>query len=96
MTDRELVLQLLATMGEHARRARVAAVTSRSTFARITDEGWGVPASHSDAFSMLPGHRVIDVALADDLRRIVGVRNRIAHLYGTVDVERLWAELPRD
>lgn len=45
---------------------------------------------------MLPGHRVIDVALADDLRRIVGVRNRIAHPYGTVDVERLWAELPRD
>lgn len=44
---------------------------------------------------MLSGHRVIDVGLADDLRRIVGVRNRIAHLYGTVGVERLWASCPR-
>lgn len=59
-----------------------------------TDEGWGVPASYADAFSILSDHRVIDADLADELRRVVAVRNRIAHLYGTVDVERVWHEVP--
>jgi uncharacterized protein YutE (UPF0331/DUF86 family) len=59
-----------------------------------TDEGWGVPASYADAFALLARRGVIHGALADELGRVVGVRNRVAHLYGTVDFERLWREIP--
>lgn len=59
-----------------------------------SDEGWGVPSSYADGFAILARRGVIDVALADALARTVGVRHRIAHGYATLDVERIWAELP--
>ncbi len=37
---------------------------------------------------------VIDGALVDALSRLVALRNRIAHGYATLDVERLWAQVP--
>jgi uncharacterized protein YutE (UPF0331/DUF86 family) len=58
------------------------------------DEGWGLPASYGDAFGLLAKNGVIDDALAGELGRVVGVRNRIAHLYGSVDIERVWREVP--
>lgn len=120
MTDRELVLQLLSTLGEHVARARRRRVGEIEAFREdvdrqdslslsvlvaaqeavdvafhiCTDEGWGVPASYADAFALLSRNQVIDAALAEDLRRVVAVRNRIAHLYGTVDIERIWQEVP--
>jgi len=59
-----------------------------------TDEGWGVPASYADGFVILARRGVIDRSLADELGRTVAVRNRIAHGYATVDISRIWAELP--
>lgn len=120
MTDRELVLQLLSTLGEHVARARRRRAGDLATFRAdvdrqdslslsllvatqeavdvafhiCTDEGWGVPTSYADAFALLSRNGVIDPALADELRRVVGVRNRIAHLYGSVDIERVWHEVP--
>ena len=58
------------------------------------DEGWGIPGSYADAFHMLARHRVIDTPLADELARTVAVRHRLAHGYATVDLDRLWTELP--
>jgi uncharacterized protein YutE (UPF0331/DUF86 family) len=37
---------------------------------------------------------VVDGDLARKLAQITSVRNRIAHLDGTLDVERLWTEVP--
>jgi uncharacterized protein YutE (UPF0331/DUF86 family) len=59
-----------------------------------TDEGWGLPASYADAFALLAKNGLIDPTLAGELGRVVAVRNRIAHLYGTVDLERVWQEVP--
>ena len=60
----------------------------------VSDEGWGVPSSYVEGFAILAQHGVIDAALSDDLARAVSVRHRIAHGYASVDVARLWAELP--
>ena len=58
------------------------------------DEGWGVPSSYAEGFEILAGRGVIDPALADELARVVAVRHRLAHGYATVDVDRLWTQLP--
>jgi len=59
-----------------------------------TDEGWGVPASYAEGFDVLAKHGVFDAGLARAMTAATGLRNRIAHAYATVDVERLWRELP--
>ena len=58
------------------------------------DEGWGVPASNADSFDILGKHGVLTADLAAQLGLTIRVRNRIAHGYATVDVERLWREVP--
>jgi uncharacterized protein YutE (UPF0331/DUF86 family) len=58
------------------------------------DEGWGVPASYAESFSLLAAHGVIDAPLSTDLARMATLRNRLAHGYATVDVERIWQEIP--
>jgi uncharacterized protein YutE (UPF0331/DUF86 family) len=58
------------------------------------DEAWGLPPSHAGAFDLLASHGVISPAHARELAGTVAVRNRIAHGYASVDLERLWAELP--
>lgn len=60
----------------------------------VSDEGWGVPSSYADAFALLARRGVIGPSLATELGRVVAVRHRIAHVYGTLDVERLWREVP--
>ena len=60
----------------------------------VADEGWGIPSSYADGFEILARHGVIAAALADDMARVVGVRNRIAHGYASMDVDRLWSEVP--
>lgn len=57
-------------------------------------EGGGIPSSYADGFGLLARHGALDAALADTLARTVGVRHRIAHGYATVDIERIWSELP--
>ena len=58
------------------------------------DEGWGVPSSYAESFEILARHGVIDPALAPELIAASGLRNRLAHGYASVDVERVWAEIP--
>jgi uncharacterized protein YutE (UPF0331/DUF86 family) len=59
-----------------------------------SDEGWGVASSYADGFNLLARHQVIDAGLASRLAAIAALRNRIAHGYGTVDVDRLWTDTP--
>jgi uncharacterized protein YutE (UPF0331/DUF86 family) len=59
-----------------------------------SDEGWGVATSYADSFALLARHQVIDGGLANRLAGVAALRNRIAHGYGTGDVDRLWTETP--
>ena len=59
-----------------------------------SDEKLGVPASYADAFALLESRGVIDASLARQLAGMTALRNRIAHGYASVDMERLWSELP--
>jgi uncharacterized protein YutE (UPF0331/DUF86 family) len=59
-----------------------------------SDEGWGIPASYAESFGMLARHGVIDPPLATSLSNMAALRNRLAHGYGTADMDRIWAELP--
>ena len=58
------------------------------------DEGWGLPGSQAEAFDLLARNGVISSGHAQELARIMAVRNRIAHGYASVDLERLWTEIP--
>lgn len=59
-----------------------------------SDEGWEVAGTSREAFSVLARHGVIDDALASSIAGAAHLRNRIAHGYASIDVERLWTELP--
>lgn len=58
----------------------------------LSDEGWSAPADAAGTFTTLAERGAISAALADRLRAAVGVRNRIAHGYATLDHRRLHAE----
>jgi uncharacterized protein YutE (UPF0331/DUF86 family) len=58
------------------------------------DEGWGLAASLAEAFDLLARNGVITPEHAGELGRVVAVRNRIAHGYASVDLDRLWTEIP--
>lgn len=58
------------------------------------DESWGVPASYAQSFDMLAEHGVLSVELARAMTSVSALRNRLAHGYASVDVARLWTELP--
>lgn len=59
-----------------------------------TDEGWGLPASNAESFELIARHGVIQPELARHMGAAAALRNRIAHGYASVDLARLWAELP--
>jgi uncharacterized protein YutE (UPF0331/DUF86 family) len=60
----------------------------------VADEAWGVPSSYADGYVILSQRGIIDGVLADEMSRLVAMRNRLAHGYATLDVDRIWAEVP--
>jgi uncharacterized protein YutE (UPF0331/DUF86 family) len=60
----------------------------------VADEGWGMPGSYSEAFEILAAKQVLDRTILEPLEGMARLRNRIAHGYASVDVRRLWEELP--
>ena len=58
----------------------------------VSDEGWDVPDDAGGSFDLLAEHGAMDRELAMVLRGAVGLRNRIAHGYGSVDHERVHQE----
>lgn len=59
-----------------------------------SDEGWGLPASYAESFELLGRHGVIDPALVGELAKLAALRNRIAHGYASLEMARIWRELP--
>jgi len=60
----------------------------------LAEAGWHPPAEAGEAFDVLAAHKAIPGDLASALRGAVGLRNRIAHGYASIDHERIFAELP--
>jgi uncharacterized protein YutE (UPF0331/DUF86 family) len=60
----------------------------------VADAGWTPPDDVGSTFDVLAAHGVIDGPLANQMRAIVRVRNRIAHGYASVDHDRIHAEAP--
>lgn len=58
----------------------------------IADAGWSSPDDAGSLFETLAEREVIDRDLADGLRGAVGLRNRIAHGYASVDHARVLSE----
>jgi len=58
----------------------------------VADAGWDAPDDAGGAFDVLAGRGVIPRDTATALRAMVGLRNRIAHGYATLDHERLHEE----
>lgn len=60
----------------------------------IADEGWPAARDVGSMFDVLADRSAIPRSLADEMRAVVRVRNRIGHGYASVDHERLHAEAP--
>jgi uncharacterized protein YutE (UPF0331/DUF86 family) len=60
----------------------------------VADAGWTPPDDVGSTFDVLAAHGAIERQLADEMRAIVRVRNRIAHGYASVDHDRIHAEAP--
>lgn len=60
----------------------------------VAEEGVGVPASYAEAFTILEQKGLVPAEVAERLRRMAALRNRIAHGYASVDFARIWTELP--
>jgi uncharacterized protein YutE (UPF0331/DUF86 family) len=58
----------------------------------VADAGWEPPDDAGGAFDVLANRGIIPLAAATDLRGMVGLRNRIAHGYATLDHARLQEE----
>ena len=57
----------------------------------VADEGWSVPQSYAEVFTILGDRGVVDRDLAQRLRAAAGLRNLIAHQYGVLNVDRVFA-----
>ena len=60
----------------------------------LADKGWGLPDAYGESFILLAERGVLRADLAARLSAAVGLRNRLAHGYASVDVDRLWRETP--
>ena len=62
----------------------------------VSEAGWTPPEDAGAAFDTLADHELISHDLAATMREAVGLRNRIAHGYATVDHGRLYDEVKED
>lgn len=51
----------------------------------VATEGYGLPSGVAETFSLLEQRGVLEAALADRLRKMVGFRNLAVHDYQTID-----------
>jgi len=50
----------------------------------------GVPATYAEAFDLVENAGIVDRPLAEDLRGMARLRNRIVHFYGQVDLRPVY------
>ncbi len=60
----------------------------------ISDACWTFPTTAREHFSVLSRHGVLTPETAAAMGRCAGLRNLIAHAYGTLDLGRLYDEVP--
>lgn len=58
----------------------------------VADERWGTSEDVAGTFDLLAERGAIEPTVADRLRGCVGLRNRIAHGYASIDHDRLYEE----
>lgn len=61
----------------------------------VADKNWGPPEDAAGSFEILVRRGALDDDLGEHMIQAVGLRNRIAHGYATLDHERLRRELDR-
>jgi hypothetical protein len=92
MTKLELVAFKTSRIQGRLERIRLGLSVGAEPFAsRVTDEGWGTPASLGDTFTFLHQHGVIAPETAAAMRLGTKLRNLIAHAYGDVDPRKLFS-----
>jgi uncharacterized protein YutE (UPF0331/DUF86 family) len=69
----------------HALQLAIEASVDIATHICAADD-LGIPASYAEAFDLLETHRVLDAALAENMRAMARFRNRIVRFYGAVDL----------
>ncbi len=57
----------------------------------IADEGWSTAKTLADGFDRLAEHGVTSAAIAEQLKRAVGLRNVVAHGYARINVDMVYA-----
>jgi len=57
----------------------------------LAHEGWTVPQRYADLFSALAEHEVISLDLSRRLASAAGLRNLVAHQYGALNWNRVYA-----
>lgn len=57
----------------------------------ISDEGFRVPSDYYDAFVVLSENGILPSSFLPTLRKMVGFRNRVVHLYWDVDDEAVYS-----
>ncbi|HEY3351662.1 MAG TPA: DUF86 domain-containing protein [Polyangia bacterium] len=60
----------------------------------IGDAGWPMPATAREHFAVLAQKQVLTAGTAAAMAGCAGLRNLIAHSYGTLDLGRVYDELP--
>ncbi len=60
----------------------------------IADRGWELPQTAREHFDILARHGFLLPELARTMGGRAGLRNLIAHAYGSLDLQRLFTELP--
>jgi uncharacterized protein YutE (UPF0331/DUF86 family) len=58
------------------------------------DEGWGIASSYAESFALIARHGVIEPDLGRRMAAVASLCTRVAHGYGSVDLERIWRETP--
>jgi uncharacterized protein YutE (UPF0331/DUF86 family) len=53
----------------------------------ISDEGWAVDGSHSEIYTTLSKNKVLPNESAENFRKMMGLRNRLVHEYGEIDLK---------
>jgi uncharacterized protein YutE (UPF0331/DUF86 family) len=56
----------------------------------VSEEGYGVPGSTSEMFYLLEDNGIIAKALTEKMVQAIGFRNRIAHEYEKIDLEKVF------
>jgi uncharacterized protein YutE (UPF0331/DUF86 family) len=62
----------------------------------ISENGWGVPGSASEMFSLLRDKGMLDLELTERMIKAVGLRNLIVHEYGKIDLKMPFATVRDD